>query len=82
MATINHIRSECCTLAKTEYNSKLDWAGKRIYLELCKKMKSDITEKRCIHKPESFFENKIQEIIWDFELKTTNPIPDRKPDIL
>ena len=42
---INHIINECSKLARKEYKTRPDWAGKVIYWELCKKLKFDHTMK-------------------------------------
>ena len=35
-----------------------------------------------MHKPESFLENEMHEISWDFEIQTDHLIQVRKPDRL
>ena len=37
----NHIISEYSKLAQREYETRHDWVGKVIHLELCKKIKVD-----------------------------------------
>ena len=41
--TINHIRSECSKLAKTEYKTRDERVEKVIHCELCKRLKLDHT---------------------------------------
>ena len=53
--TINLIR-ECSRLAQGVYKTRLDWLGKVIYGELCKKLEFDHTIKWYVHKYESFLE--------------------------
>ena len=43
--TINHIINECSKLAQKEYKTRLDWVGKGINWEMCKKLKFDLTNK-------------------------------------
>ena len=35
-----------------------------------------------MHKPESVLENETHNILWDFEIKTDNLIPARRPDLV
>ena len=44
--------------------------------------KFDYADKWYIHKPESIQENKIQKILWTFEIRTYHPIPDRWLDLV
>ena len=55
--TINHIISEWSKLAQKEYKTRHDWVGKVIYCELCKKLKSDHTNKWYMHNPTSVLQN-------------------------
>ena len=43
--TITHIVSKRSKPAQKEYNTRLDWVGKVIHWELCKKLKFDHTTK-------------------------------------
>ena len=54
--TINHI-SECGKLALMEYKTSRDWVGKVIHREMCKKFKSDHTDKWYMHNPSPVLEN-------------------------
>ena len=48
--TTNRIISECSKLALKEYKTRHDWVGNVIHRELCKKLKSDYSNKWYIHK--------------------------------
>ena len=58
--TINHIISECSQLAKMEYKTRHDWAGKVIHWEVCKKFKFDHTNKWYMHSAAPLLENDTQ----------------------
>ena len=49
--TINHIISECRTLAQKEYKTRHNWVGKVIHWEMCKKFKFDHTNKCYMNNP-------------------------------
>ena len=48
---INHIISECSKLEQREYQTRLDWVGKMIHWELCKKFKFDHYKKMVYAQP-------------------------------
>ena len=64
---INHITSKYSKLAQKEYKIRYNWVGKVIHWELCKKLKFDHTTKWYMHKSESFLENEMHKILWDFD---------------
>ena len=78
--TINHILSECSKLAQKE--TRHDWVGKVIHLELCKKFKFDYTNKWYMHNPESVLENETHKLLCDFEIQTSQLISFRRPDLI
>ena len=80
--TINHIISECGKLAQEEYKTRLDWVGKVIHWEMCKKFKFDHTNKCYIHNPAPVLENDTHKLLWDFNIHTDHLIPARRPDLL
>ena len=51
-----------------------------IHWALCKKLKTDYTNKWYMHNPESVLENEMQTLLWDFEIQTNQLIPARRPD--
>ena len=53
----NPIISEWSKLAQREYKTKLDWVGKGIHLELCKKFKFYHMNKWHVYNPESSLKN-------------------------
>ena len=55
--TVNHIISKYSKLVLKVYKTRLNWVGKVIRSELCKKFKFDYTNKWCNHNPESVPEN-------------------------
>ena len=80
--TINHIISECSKLAQKENKARHDWVGKVIHLEMCKKFKSDHTNKWYMHNPASVLENDTHKLLWDFNIQTDHLIPARRPDLI
>ncbi len=66
--TINHIISECSTLAGTECKARHDWM---IQWDMCKKFKFDHTNKLYMHK-----------LLWDFNIQTDHLIPASRPDLI
>ena len=67
--TVNHITSKGNKLVQREYKTRLDWVGKVIHRELCKKFKFDHTNKCYMHNPESILENEMLKILWDIEIQ-------------
>ena len=55
--------------------------GKVIHLELCKKMKFNYTTKWYMNKPESFQENEMPKILWDFNTEMNHQTLARRPDL-
>ena len=62
--TINHIISECSKLAQKEYKARLDWVGKVIHWEMCKKFKFDHANKWYMHNPALVLENDTPVGLW------------------
>ena len=79
--TINYIISECSKLAQKEYNSRHNWAGKVIHLEMCKKFKFDHANKWNMHNTAPVLENDTHKLLWDFDIQTDHPISARRPDL-
>ena len=71
---IDPIISEWSKQAQREYKTKHNWVGKVIHWELCKKFKSDRTNKSYMYKPEAVLENETHKILWDFETQTDHLI--------
>ena len=80
--TINHIISKCSKLAQKEYKTRHDWVGKRIYWELCKKLKFDHSNKWYMHNPESGLEKEMHKLLWDFEIQTNHLVSARWPNLI
>ena len=80
--TINHIISECSKLVQKEYKSRLDWVGKVIHWEMCKKFKFDHADKWYIHNPAPVIENDTHKNLWDFDIQTDHLISARRPDLI
>ena len=57
-----------------KYKCRLDWGRKEIKKELCLGLKFAHTYKWYMHKTESCLENKTHEVLWNFEIKTNQPI--------
>ena len=80
--TIDHIITECSKLARKEYKTTLDWVGKVIHRELCKKLKFDHTTKWCMHKPEAVRMRRIKLTgIWRYR-KYLMPARISEPEII
>ena len=77
---INHVISEYSEVAQKEYKTWLDWVGKVINRELCKKLKYDHKNKWYVHDLESLPENKTHKLLWDFEIPKDHLILARRPD--
>ena len=56
--------------------------GKVIYWELCKKLKTDHTNKWFMHNPESVLENETHKLHWDFEIRMDHLITARWPNLI
>ena len=80
--TVYYIISECSKLAQKECKNRHDWVGLVIHLELCKRLKSDHTNKWYMHKLESILDNETHKILWDVEIQTDSPISDRWSDLV
>ena len=70
--TINHIISECSKLAQKDYKTRLDWVGKVIHWEMCKKLKC------YMHNSTSIPENDSLKLCWDFDIQTDHLISARR----
>ena len=68
--TVDYIISECNKLAQKKFKSRYEWVGKVIYLELCKRLKFDHTDKWYIYKPEYFLGKETHKILKIFEILT------------
>ena len=80
--TINHIISECSKLAQKEYKSRLDWVGKVIHWEMCKKFKFDLTNNWYKHNTALVQENDVHKLLRDFDIHTDHLILARRPDLI
>ena len=81
MDKVSH-RELCCKLAQKVYKTRYNSVGKVCHWELCKKLKSDHTNKGYMHNPASVLENETHEIPWYFEIKTDHLISARRPDLI
>ena len=61
--TIKHL-SECSKLAQKVYKTRHDWLGMVIHWELCKKFRSNHTNKWYMHHLESVLENEMHKLLW------------------
>ena len=57
-----------------EYKSRHDWVGKVIHWNLCKRLKFNQTDKWYMQITDSFIENDIHKILWDFVIQTNRLI--------
>ena len=78
----NHLINDCSKRVQKENKIRHDWVGKVIYLESCKRLKFDQTNKWYVHKPECVRGNEKYKILWDFEIQTIKIISARRPDLL
>ena len=60
---INQIISEYNKLVQKEYKTRHDWYGKMIHWELCKKFKTDHTNKRYMHNRKFVQENEMFKLL-------------------
>ena len=79
--TSNLMIRECSKLMQNEYKSRLDWIGKVIHKELCKKFKFGHTIKWYMHYPKSIRENETRKILKDFEIPTDPLISPKRLDL-
>ena len=49
---------------------------------MCKKLKSDHTDKWYIHNPESVLENDMHKLLWGFDIQSDHLISARRPDLI
>ena len=80
--TINHIISECSKLTQKDYKTRRNWVVKAIHWELCKKFKSEHTNKWYIHNIESLLENETYRLLRDFKIQTDYLISATQPDLI
>ena len=80
--TINHIISECSTLAQKEYKARHDWVGNVIHREMCKKFEFDHTNKWYVHNPAPVLENNTHKLPWYFDILTDHLISARRPELI
>ena len=80
--TINHIISEYCKLAQKEYKTKHNSVGKVIHWEMCKKFKSDHTNKWYMLNPAPVLENDTHKLLWDFDIYMYHLISARISDLI
>ena len=80
--TINHIISECSKLAQKEYRARLNWVGKVIPWEMCKKFKFDRSNEWYMHNPAPVIENDTHKLLCDFNIQTDHLISARRPDLI
>ena len=78
-STINHIISKCSKLDK-ENKTRLDWLGKVIHWEMCKKFTFEHTNKWFVPNPASFLENATRKFLWDFYIQMDHLISVRRPE--
>ena len=80
--TINHIISECSTVAQKGCKTRHDLVGKGIHWESCQKLKFDHASKWYIHNTKSVQENETHKVLWDFDIQTDHLISARRPDLM
>ena len=62
------------------YKTRLDWVGKEIHWELCKRREFDHIDKWNVHNPKSALENKTYKILWDSDIQMDYTIQNRRAD--
>ena len=80
--TINHIINECTKLVRKDYKTRLEWVGKVIHWEMCKKFKFDHTNKWYMHNSAFVLENEAYKLLWDFDIQTDHLILARRLDLI
>ena len=56
--------------------------GKMIHWEMCKKFKSDHTNKWYTHNPAAAVENDTHKLLWDFDIHSDHLISASRPDFI
>ena len=80
--TLHHIIGECSKLALREYKTRNDWEGMVIYNEWFKKLKFDYQNKWYTYNLDSVLKNKMQNLLWDFEMQTDHLMSAGQPGIV
>ena len=73
--------SEYSKLTQKKYKTRLDWVGKMIQWELCKKFKFNYTARWYVHNPKSLRENETHKILRDLEIQWIHLITVRRLDL-
>ena len=81
--TINHILSECSTMALKQYLIRHNNIARSIHWSLCNKYNIKTDARWYEHQPEKnkVMENEHVKILWDFSIQTDKVISARRPDI-
>ena len=78
--TINHITSECPTLAQSQYKKRHDTVAIAVHWNLCKKYQIPCNNKWYEHQPQPVTENKNAKLLWDYSTRTDRMMPAHRPD--
>ena len=68
-------------LARKKSNTRHGWVDKVIHGEFCKKLNFEHTTEWYMYSLKSIQENKMNKILWDFEIQTDHLISARWPDL-
>lgn len=80
--TINHIISECSSLAQREYKRRHDKVCRTLHWSLSKKHQLKASERWYEHEPDLISESEGIKLLWDNAIQTDRVITARRPDIV
>ena len=72
----------CFHVSNNKYKARHDWVGKVIHWEMCKKFKSDHSNKWYMHNPAPVLENDTHKLLWDINIHTDHLISTRRPNLI
>ena len=78
--TIDHIISECGKRVQKDYKTRLNWMGKVIHLEWCKRLKCDHTYKSHMQNQNPSKNMRHRKFSLYFKIQTDHLISTRRPD--
>jgi hypothetical protein len=80
--TVDHLTSECPTLAKNEYIIIHDKVCTHLHYSMCKKLETETAENWYSHIPQPVTEHEDITVLWNQGTQTDREVLANRPDII
>ena len=80
--TIDHIKSGCEVLAKSDYIERYNKAAAHVHWNICNELGIKTSDKWYEHQPDTVTNTETHTVLWDMTVQTNRHIGKNRPDII